>query len=193
MVQSGQGKKIGLLGGSFNPAHAGHVYISGQALKMLGLDETWWLVSKQNPLKETQGMVEFEERVQFAREIAAENPNIIVSDFETSIKTNYTYDTLKAIKAGYPEHQFVWLMGADNLIQLPKWYRWQDIMNLVPIAVFNRDSLKDKALESEAAIKFASSKINDTKQLVTSLPPAWAFLDIKTHPASATKIRETDC
>ncbi len=181
--------KIGLLGGSFNPAHAGHVYISKQAIKLLGLDEIWWLVSPQNPLKEKQGMAEFENRLAIARQVAENCPQIKVSDFEINSGTTYTYDTMLALKAEYPKNNFVWLMGADNLLQFPKWHKWQDIMEIMPIAVFNRGDLKEKALTGEVAAKFAAYKINDAKQLNYTNPPAWTFLDIEIHPASATKIR----
>lgn len=189
MAALGQGNKIGLLGGSFNPAHAGHVYISEKALELLGLDEIWWLVSPQNPLKPEKGMAEFQVRFARAKEVAATNPKIIVSDFETTAGTSYTFDTLTKLKKSYPQDKFIWLMGADNLLQFPKWYKWQEIIAMVPIAVFNRGDDKEAALLGEVATKFADYKVSFI-ELVDSHAPAWTFLDIKTHPASATKIRE---
>lgn len=189
MAVSGHGKKIGLLGGSFNPAHSGHVYISEQALELLGLDEIWWLVSPQNPLKEKYEMAAFAERMQQAVQAASACKRIIVSDFEAHSNTVYTYDTICRIKALYPNNNFVWLMGADNLLQFPKWHRWRDIMQSIAIAVFNRDNSKIKALSGEVANEFAARKINYAIKLIHSVPPAWAFLDIRTHPLSSTKLR----
>lgn len=189
MVALGRGNKIGLLGGSFNPAHAGHVYISEQALELLGLDEIWWLVSPQNPLKPLEGMAEFQERFAKAKEISANNQKIIVSDFEKIAGTNYTFDTLVALKKSYPKNKFIWLIGADNLLQFPKWYKWQEIIAMVPIAIFNRGKDKEAALLGEVATQFADYKVT-AEELSDSTAPVWTFLDIKTHPASATEIRE---
>lgn len=189
MAASEQSKKIGLLGGSFNPAHSGHVYISEHALEILGLDEVRWLISPQNPLKKTEGMASYTERFEKAKEVAACNKRIIVSDFEIHSKTTYTHDTVHAIKLAYPQHNFIWLMGADNILQFPQWHRWMDITKAIPIAVFNRGNLKEKALAGEFATKFANSKENKPNQLVYKAPPAWAFIDIESHPGSATKIR----
>lgn len=199
MALSGQGKKIGLLGGSFNPAHAGHVYISQQALALLDLDEIWWLVSPQNPLKEEAGMASFAERFDKAKEVAAGNDKILVSDFENNLAPSsasrgggktYTFNTISALKSKYPDCNFVWLMGADNMLQFPKWHRWRDIMNLMPVAVFNRGKFKEKALLGEVAVEFATNRVQNLGKLSCSKLPAWAFLDIKTHPMSATKLRE---
>lgn len=189
MAASAQGKKIGLLGGSFNPAHEGHVYISEKALELLGLDEIWWLVSPQNPLKETEGMASFEKRFATAQKIAAGNPKIHVSDFEKKSGTNYTFDTLTALNTMYKQHNFVWIMGADNLVQFPKWHKWREILGATPIAIFNREGFKDKALTGEVVTEFSAYKIENLAKLATSIPPAWAFMDIETPKISATQIR----
>jgi nicotinate-nucleotide adenylyltransferase len=189
MEQFARSKRIGLLGGSFNPAHDGHVYISKQALELLGLDEIWWLVSPQNPLKEKSGMAPFSDRFENAKKTAATCAKILISDFEIHSKTTYTYETLCAIKAKYPDYHFVWLMGDDNLLQFPKWHRWEDIMELLPIAVFNRDGNASEILSCEVANKFSSCKIKDIGKLVTSSTPSWGFIDITPHPASSTKLR----
>lgn len=181
--------RIGLLGGSFNPAHAGHLYISDQARSLLGLDAVWWLVSPQNPLKETQGMAPLDIRIKQAEELVDKYPYIIISDFEKYTGTVYTYDTIIALKRAHAQHHFVWLMGADNLLELPKWYKWRDIMREVPVAVFNRGDLREKALSGEVARIFAANKLSVMTELPCEAPPAWVFLDIKTHPASSTGIR----
>jgi nicotinate-nucleotide adenylyltransferase len=182
--------KIGLLGGSFNPAHEGHVYISQKALQLLGLDEVWWLVSPQNPLKQAEGMLPFAERFAKAKELAACCREILLSAFESQHKTTYTYDTLLAIKAAYPDHKFVWLMGADNLLQFAKWHKWHEIMQLVPVAVFNRGGIEiQKALSCQAATEFASYKIANPQLLALQASPAWVFLDIAPSHLSSTQLR----
>lgn len=184
-------QKIGLLGGSFNPAHLGHVYISLEALQLLGLDEVWWLVSPQNPLKNPTEIAPFALRMQQATVIAAPHPVIKVLDFEETTNTRYTFDTISTLKQHYPQHNFIWLMGADNLLQLPKWHKWQEIMHLIPIAVMNREQLKPACLAGEVATSFATNMIQNPNKLATSRPPAWLFLDIPPHPASASAIRQT--
>ena len=130
--------KVGLLGGSFNPAHVGHRHISLLALKQLQLDQIWWLVSPQNPLKPHSGMLPFKER-QASAQIIARHPRIRVTDLEIRLGTCYTIDTLERLHCRWPNYRFVWLMGADNLIQLPRWRRWREIVQIIPIAIFNRD------------------------------------------------------
>ena len=164
--------KIGLLGGSFNPAHAGHLHISEIALKKLGLNQVWWLVSPQNPLKDKIG--KFEERLDAAKKLTARNPKIKVLDLENKFGTQYTIDTLKRLKTKFPHYEFVWLMGADNLIQLPKWKRWEEILKLVPIQVFDRAEYFYKAI-GQLAYQKHKSRIKYHK--------------IRKHPASATEIR----
>ena len=116
-------RRIGLLGGSFNPAHAGHRYISTEALRRLDLDEVWWLVSPQNPLKSQSGMAPFSQRLSHAASVAR-HPRIRVSAIEAEMGTRYTADTLAMLVRRFPAARFVWLMGADNLMQIPKWRDW---------------------------------------------------------------------
>lgn len=184
-------KTVGLLGGSFNPAHDGHRYISLQALKLLGLDEVWWLVSPLNPLKKADDMASYERRLAMAKE-TARHPRIKVSDIESRIGTHYTIDTLTELKKLYPDTNFIWLMGADNLLQFHHWHRWREIMACVPIAVFDRKHFALKALHGLAARRFQLYRQNpqDAINLAFCKPPAWMFLPIRKHPASATAIRE---
>ncbi|MBO0712928.1 MAG: nicotinate-nicotinamide nucleotide adenylyltransferase, partial [Acetobacteraceae bacterium] len=118
-------RRIGLLGGSFNPAHGGHLHVSLLALRHLALDEIWWLVSPQNPLKPADGMAPFANRLEQARRVAAEHPRIRVTDLENRLgASRYTADTLQALRRRFPRLRFVWLMGGDNLVQIPRWQRW---------------------------------------------------------------------
>lgn len=132
----GDGLRIGLLGGSFDPAHAGHLYVSEIARKLLKLDYVWWLVSPGNPLKPQPGALGT--RVSSARLAARHAPFIRVTDIEQRLGSRYTIDTLKALKRRFPQAQFTWLMGSDNLEQFARWRRWQEITNIIPIAVVRR-------------------------------------------------------
>ena len=143
-------QKIGLLGGSFNPAHNGHVQISETALRTLGLDQVWWLVSPQNPLKSSSEMARYEDRIESARRIA-KSPRIIISDFERKLDQTYTAKTIESLKKRYRRHTFVWLMGADNMVQVPKWYQWRHIFDQIPVAVFDRPGYTYQALFGHAA------------------------------------------
>ncbi len=182
--------RVGLLGGSFNPAHDGHCQISLLALKYLGLDEVWWLVSPQNPLKSSKNMAPLAERMVEARKIA-HHPRIRVTDAEQRLGTRYTVDTLNALKQRLPRVRFVWLMGADNLVQLPRWARWTEICEAVPIAIFARASYSFRALTGRAARRYAAFRVSPGAgpALSGQKPPAWVFFPIRLHPASATKIR----
>lgn len=184
------GQRVGLLGGSFNPAHDGHLHISLLALKHLQLDEVWWMVSPQNPLKPIQGMAPFEKRLADARELA-KHPDIRVTDIEMRLGTRYTYDTLTGLKACFPRVDFVWVMGADNLAQMARWHRWTKIFNLVPIAIFDRAPYSFDALAGRAAQAFARFKLRarDAHKLAEARPPSWIFFHTRLHPGSATRIR----
>lgn len=185
--------RIGLLGGSFNPAHAGHLHISQMALRMLGLDEVWWLVSPQNPLKSADGMQSIDDRLESASEIAQPDSRIIVTDLEVDLGTQFTSDTLLELKCRFPNIAFVWLMGADNLLQMHRWHRWEQIVNTVPIAVFGRPGYSYRATSSVVARRFARDRWprSAANRLADAAAPAWMFLKIREHPESATRIRES--
>jgi nicotinate-nucleotide adenylyltransferase len=182
--------RVGLLGGSFNPAHEGHRQISLTALHRLGLDEVWWLVSPQNPLKPEAGMAPLAERMAAARAVARD-PRIRVTDIETRLGTRFTADTLEKLTRRYPGHGFVWLMGADNLLQIHKWRDWQRIFHLLPVAVLARPSYSLKALSAPAAQRFLRSRWPERlgRRLVQAEPPAWLLIHGPLNPASATAIR----
>jgi len=182
--------RIGLLGGSFNPAHPGHRHVSLEALKRLALDEVWWLVSPQNPLKPARGMASFAKRLANAAAYAR-HPRIRVLDLEARLGTRFTLDTLKALQPRLPRLHFVWLMGADNLTQLRRWKDWPEIFFRVPIAVFARPTYCQQALAEMAAQRFHRYRVaaNRSRGLATMSPPAWTFLPSKLDPSSATAIR----
>ena len=166
--------KIGLLGGSFNPAHDGHLHISKIALHKLGLRQLWWLVSPQNPLKSTEDMADFVVRYDHACAIAANNPQIKVLGIEAELGTIYTADTIRRLKLKYPEHEFIWMMGTDNLVQLPYWKHWEEICKQVHIHVFDRNEQLYEAMNGKAIAKY---------------PDRIHYHYIRKNPNSATEIR----
>jgi nicotinate-nucleotide adenylyltransferase len=182
-------RAIGLLGGSFNPAHDGHRYISLEAIKRLALDEVWWLVSPQNPLKPRAGMAPFAERLAGARRVAC-HPRIRVSDLEARLGTTYTAETLQRLTA-LPGQRFLWLIGADNLLQLPAWQHWQRIFALAPIAVFDRTPYSQRTVSSKAGMRYAHARLEEGRaHLLKDAPtPAWTYIHLPPHPASSTAIR----
>ena len=162
------------------------------ALQHLALDEVWWLVSPQNPLKPVAGMAPFALRLEQARRVAAGHRRIVVSDLESRHGGSYyTADTLKALRRRFPGWRFVWLMGADNLVQLRHWERWSDIFRTVAIAVFDRPSQCLRALAGLPARRFAQNRvpISVARRLAEMKPPAWVFFHSRLDPSSATRIR----
>ncbi len=182
--------RIGLLGGSFNPAHEGHLAISKSALARLGLHQVWWLVSPQNPLKPARGMESLEKRLGRARAVAR-HPRIRASALESVLGTRFTVDTIEALGLRFPKVAFVWLLGADNLIQLPKWKRWQRILNNVPVAVFSRPSYSLRAATAKSAVRFARFRVPESRAggLAGLPPPAWVFIHGRLNPQSSTALR----
>jgi len=181
---------IGLLGGSFNPAHEGHRHISLMALKRLGLDEIWWLVSPQNPLKPVKGMAPFEQRLAGAR-AATRHVRIKATDIEGRLASTYTAETLSRLTRRLPRLKFVWLMGADNLGQIDRWRDWPYIFRLVLIAVFARPTYSLRALAGKAARRFGRFRLAEAaaRGLVRNEAPSWVFLTGPQSPLSATAIR----
>ena len=188
------GVRIGLLGGSLNPAHEGHLHISDQALKRLGIDMLWWLVSPQNPLKTTAGMAAHDRRVKAARAMVR-HPRIIVTGIEAELGTRFTADTLLALSQRFPRAHFIWIMGADNLGQIPAWDRWQAIFDTVCVAVFARPSYSLSALGGLAAARYRRYRHTERKghgladRCTRDGPPAWAFVPMPLRHISATEIR----
>lgn len=186
-------KRVGLLGGSFNPAHKGHRAISLHALRALGLDEVWWMVSPGNPLKPDQGMAPFEARLASARRMARHAP-IRATAVEKRLKTRYTADTLRKLPRIYPKHRFIWLMGADNLAQFHKWRDWRDIARQVPIAVIARPGYDGDAHASVAMswLRRAVRPAGQAKSWTRWRLPALVLLRFRPDPTSATSLRAAD-
>jgi nicotinate-nucleotide adenylyltransferase len=187
------GLRIGLLGGSFNPAHRGHVAISLVALKLLALDRVVWLVSPRNPLKPAATLADFEERMERAHAAVAGQPRIIVSRFEEAAGLHYTIDTLALLKRMHARTRFVFLIGADNLVGLSRWKDWVGVVNAVPIAVFSRPGWDLRAPASKAAQRFARRRlpVAEAPRLASCPPPAWIYLPFTHDETSATAIRRT--
>lgn len=187
----GEGQRIGLLGGSFNPPHEAHRALSLYAMKRLRLERVWWLVSPGNPLKPTAAN-SFEVRLA-AAERFARHPRIAVTGLEAALGTSYTIDTLKALLKRSSAH-FVWIMGADNLTHFDRWRAWRQIADLVPIAVVDRGSDGLRALASPAAQTLARFRIAESE--ASTLPerpaPAWVFLPGLKSTASSTALRAPD-
>ncbi len=184
--------RVGLLGGSFNPAHDGHRHISLVALRRLRLDRIVWLLSPQNPLKPVRETAAIAHRLDRAQRVAR-HPRILVSDLERTLRTRYTADTLPALSRLYPGVHFVWLMGADNLLQLNKWERWTRIMETMPVAVIDRPGYSLKAQLSAPTQRFAQARLPEEAagRLAGTPAPSWVYLHAKLHPLSASAIRRT--
>lgn len=183
--------RIGLLGGSFNPAHGGHRHISLEAMRALGLDEVWWLVSPGNPLKDdASDMAPFDARFGSAQQMAAGTP-IRVSDFEERYRTRYTIDTLRLLVRDCPEDRFIWLMGADSVAEFHRWKDWREIAGLLPIAVLPRPGYDSEA-QAASAMGWLSRFVrpdSQAKDWTEWSPPAILFLRLPTNPTSATALR----
>lgn len=184
------GMRIGLYGGSFNPAHAGHRHVSLMALKRLGLDRIWWIVTPGNPLKDTGELASTAMRVAQASEMA-DDPRIDVTAFEEAIGARYTIDTLTYLKRRYPEVRFVWIMGADNLAGFHRWRGWRRIARMMPMAIIDRPGWTLKAMQSRAATALSAWRIgeNSAKALAGRKPPTWVFLHGPRSHLSSTMLR----
>jgi nicotinate-nucleotide adenylyltransferase len=186
-----KGQSIGLLGGSFDPPHAGHVHITKAALTRFGLDRVWWLVSPHNPLK-ANGPAPLPRRMAAAAAIM-QHPRVTISDFEARAGTRFTADTIRALRSAYPGARFVWLMGADNLHQLDKWQDWEWIVHNVPIGVLARPGHRMAARRSLAARKYARFRLHGRSALGLgqSRAPAWAMINLPMSNLSSTQIRKS--
>lgn len=183
------GLRIGLLGGSFDPPHQGHVRITEEALRRFRLDRIWWLVSPGNPLK-AHGPAPLAQRIAQARRIMV-HPRVIVTDIEARLATRMTADTIAALQRLYPGVRFVWLMGADNMVQFDKWDRWAEIAARVPIGVVARPGWRMAARFSRAARILGPARLPDAEVglLADCRPPAWAMINVPMSKLSSTAIR----
>lgn len=184
------GERIGLLGGSFNPAHAGHLHISRLALKRLGLKRVWWIVSPGNPLKSHRELKPLTKRIEAARTLARD-PRIVVTAFEAKLPTPYTAATLGFLKRRFPATRFVWLMGADSLPAFHRWRQWREIFSGVPIAVLDRPGAHLGGLAARAARAYGADRLPESRaqSLAYGRPPCWTVLTGPLSPASSTALR----
>lgn len=186
-----RGMKVGLYGGSFNPAHEGHAHVAETARQRLGLDRVIWLVAPQNPLKSSAETQPLMDRLAGVRALARDR-GMVVSDVESRLDTRYTLDTVLALKARFPGVRFVWIMGADSLATFHRWRGWTQIMRALPVAVVSRPWISLKSRSSPAARRFAASRIpfSRARGLPGQAPPAWIFLYGPLNFQSSTALRE---
>jgi nicotinate-nucleotide adenylyltransferase len=182
--------RVGLLGGSFNPAHAGHRHIAELARRRLRLHQVWLLVSPGNPLKPRAGMAPLAQRLAAAAGIA-DGRRVVATAIEARLRTRYTADTLPTLRRRFPLARFVWLMGADNLADLPRWRQWPRIVAAMPFAVLPRPGYNRRALAGQAAQCLAAARrpVRQASLLSIMAAPAWLFLPAPQHAASATALR----
>jgi len=184
------GMRIGLFGGTFDPPHAAHRGACLLAMKRIGLDRVWWLVTPGNPLKDTSGLAPLAERVAAARALA-DHPRIDVTDFEATLGTRYTYETVAYLVRHCPQVHFVWIMGADNLRSFHRWQRWRGIADLVPIAVVDRLGPSLYATAGVAGQALSRARVPEwaARTLPRRKPPAWIYLHGLKSPLSSTALR----
>lgn len=184
-----RGQSIGLLGGSFDPAHAGHAHITREALRRFGLDQVWWLVSPGNPLK-SRGPAPMAQRIARARRVMPD-PKVVITGLEAGLGTRYTAQTLARLKALYPGVRFVWLMGADNLAQFHRWEDWRSILAAVPVGVLARPGHQMVARQALAARIYARARLGaaQARHLACADLPAWCFVQMPMSDLSSSAIR----
>lgn len=186
----GKGQSVGLFGGSFDPAHGGHVQVTLEALKRFGLDHVWWLVSPGNPIK-SRGPADLGARLERARALM-DHPRVQITAIEAELGTTITADTLARLRAIYPDVRFVWIMGADNLANLHRWFRWREVMQLVPVGVLARPGSVLSAPLSRAAFLYRRNRVaaQDAQSLPLRPAPAWCYLPMPLRHESSTDLRQ---
>ena len=186
------GLTIGLLGGSFDPPHEGHVHITKLALKIFNLSKIWWLVCPENPIKNVTPS-DINSRFLASKKIM-KHPSVVITDLERKLKTKYTFQTLIKLKKLYPSTKFVWLMGADNLINFHHWKNWDWIMKNIPVGVLARPEEQIKAGLSRTAIKFGNYRLPKEKSIILSnyIPPVWTLSTGPMRNISSTEIRKKE-
>ena len=188
--QAGAGQVVGLFGGSFNPPHDGHRLVADIALRRLGLDWIWWMVTPGNPLKSRRELRSLDERVALVSAIAR-HPRMVVTAFEAAAGTRYSADTIDYLQHRRPHLRFVWLMGADNLATLHHWQEWRTIMNRLPVGVVDRPGASLSAVSSPAARTYRAARLpeHDARRLGHMSAPAWCLLHGPLNPQSSTALR----
>ena len=186
-------RKVGLVGGSFNPAHEGHLHLATMARKALVLDEIWWMVTPQNPLKPLVDMALLKHRLAYARELVSEKKYIKVIAPELVTRNNYTFNTLKFLQNVAPRISFFWIMGADNLVQFCKWHRHRDIVGRIPIAVIDRPGYSYAAFGIGRFVlsrRVTARRLGKLGRENRAKPPVWCFISGRRHNGSATELRK---
>jgi nicotinate-nucleotide adenylyltransferase len=178
--------RIGLFGGSFDPAHDGHVHVAETALARLNLDQIWWLVTPQNPLKARSRPLAA--RVMSAAALTR-GARMRITDFETSHGLRFTYQTVMSLKRRYPGVRFVWVSGADVMARFHQWRRWQTLFKALPIIIVARPGAGPKDRTARAFRQFAEARRAANPALVSAPTPAWAFAPARYHTASSSAIR----
>ncbi|MGE3303741.1 MAG: nicotinate-nucleotide adenylyltransferase [Hyphomonadaceae bacterium] len=184
--QAYPGMRIGLFGGSFNPAHEGHAHVAETALARLNLDRVWWLVTPQNPLKSSAETAPLAQRMASARAFA-NGPRMVVSDVESRWRTQFSIDLLRKLKKRYPGVHFVWLLGSDNLSNFHRWRRWEEIARLAPIAFVARPGHLARARFAKMARRFAAARRD--RLPANARPPAWTWIAAPLDAHSSTALR----
>jgi len=184
------GARIGLYGGSFNPPHAAHRLVADQAMKRLGLDRIWWLVTPGNPLKNVNGLPPIAARIAQVRAVAGRARHH-VTGFEQDIGARFSHDTIVWLQRRFPGVHFVWIMGGDSMATLHRWHHWRDIMRRIPVAVIDRPGQTLAATASVAARTFATARLPEAaaRRLATAPTPAWVLLHGPRSPLSSTALR----
>ena len=190
---AGDGQRVGLLGGSFNPPHAGHLHLSRLALMHFGLDQVWWLVTPGNPLKQSAELGSLEARLEACRALVGRDPRVRITSVEADIGVSRTRDTLRYLKARSRSLRFVWLMGADNLVTFHRWHAWQEIAAMVPIGVIDRPGATLGGMAGPFASRYGGERVSESDaRLLPFLPaPAWALVHGPRSPLSSTEIRRS--
>jgi nicotinate-nucleotide adenylyltransferase len=178
------------MGGSFNPPHAGHQIAAEAAMRRLGLDQVWWLITPGNPLKTQNGLLPQNGRMGLVRPFVR-GPKMKITGFERDLGTGYTAATLAFLKRRHPGIRFVWIMGADNLASFDRWQHWRQIAEMMPIAVVDRPGWRLAGLSSRAAQALARSRLPESEahSLADQKPPAWMLLTIRLSGLSSTALR----
>lgn len=189
LIQPGQ--RIGVMGGTFNPPHDGHALVSRTALRRLGLDQLWWVVTPGNPLKANSGLPPAEERMAWCRELAPDS-HMRITSFEEELRTPYTAATIAFLVRRFPGVRFTWIMGADNLASFHRWQNWRQITRMVPIAVVDRPGWRLRALASPAAQWMRRNYRPEERAmtLADAPAPAWTFLTGPLSKSSSTELRK---
>ncbi len=183
-----RGRRVGLYGGSFNPAHEGHIHVASEALKRLDLDAIWLMVSPGNPLKQKYDMAKRKRRKKSLRALVGNRPKMVVTDIEKKLGTRYSADTIRTLTRRMPQTEFVWIMGADNLASFHQWQEWQFIARTLPIAIFDRPGYSVSGLHGKFACQFGQYR-RHYSNFSNAKAPAWTFVSIPRHSGSATSIR----